>query len=446
MKIPFHKPLLDDDDIQAVVATLKNGWITTGPQAHAFEEDFCKYTGARHAVAVNSCTAAMHLALAGLRIGKGDAVITTPYTFVATAEAIQYVGARPVFVDIQESDLNITPETVDQYIEKWQKEAGAQERLAAILPVHIAGQPCDVLGFKQLANQHGLRVVEDAAHCLEGEIFSGEPNGSSDDVSVVDIDFNGHAKVGNGVCEESAEPAQNGSTAAHRQVGQHIGSISDATCFSFYATKNITTAEGGMVTTNNAELAERMRVLALHGMSRDAWKRYTAEGSWHYQIVTQGYKYNMPDLAAALGRSQLAKVNKMYSVRERHAQLLRDVLGEVDEIILPQVTGNVRHARHLFLIRLRLEMLKITRNDFILELQKLGIQPSVHFIPLHLQPYFQETYGYQPGDFPVSEKVYNSVISLPFYPAMSEDELSYLARCVRHVAMENTKQKAAVPC
>lgn len=519
MNIPFHKPFLDDDDIQAVVETLKSGWITTGPAVRRFEAAFAEYTGAKHAIAVNSCTAAMHLALAGLGVGPGDAVITSPYTFVATAEAIQYLGARPVFVDVREEDFNIDPEKVLEVLRAWEvgreragggewsvgrgasskgttrKGAGRsfatpdsqflipnspnsdtrslipdaqQGRLRAILPVHIAGHPCNMAALMAIAREYGLKVVEDAAHCLEGAVFepgsqgAGElgSRGAEEQGSTGERERRHHglqqrgsggerehelasatleAPPLGGALRDAWAPRDEGTpspvhTAAPAR--KKIGTIGDATCFSFYATKNITTGEGGMVTTEDDELAERIRILSLHGMSRDAWKRYTAEGTWVYEIVAQGYKYNMPDILAALGLAQLRKAEKMYALRKRYAMMLLRELEDLEEIILPHEPPNVLHAWHLFIIRLRLEKLKITRNEFIHRLRQRGVHTSVHFIPLHLHPYYQRTYGTRRGDFPVAEKLYESAVSLPFYPAMTEEEVGYVAECVREAVVD----------
>jgi dTDP-4-amino-4,6-dideoxygalactose transaminase len=397
MNIPFHKPMIEDDDVAAVVETLKSGWITTGPGVKAFEKSFSEYTGAKHAIAVSSCTAAMHLALAALDIGPGDAVITTPYTFVATAEAIQYVGATPVFVDIRERDLNIDPDQIAKLIREWKTSPYFPFRLRALMPVHMAGHPCDMSAIMQVARDNNLAVVEDAAHCLEGAVKN-----------------------------------------YHDGSGK-IGAIGDATCFSFYATKNITTAEGGMVTTENDQLADRMRILSLHGMSRDAWKRYSNEGSWYYEILARGFKYNMPDLLAALGRTQLQKAGRMLEIRRRHAQILHQELSEVEEIILPVESDDSTHAWHLFIIRLQPERLKITRNQFIEKLTQAGVHTSVHFIPLHLQPFFRDRFKLRKGDFPVAEKVYDSAVSLPFYPSMADEDVRRVAGVVREVIMENAR-------
>lgn len=397
--IPFHQPDIDDDDIQAVVDTLRSGWLTTGPQVKRFEEAFCAYTGSPHAMAVNSCTAAMHLALAALGIGPGDAVITTPYTFVATTEAILYVGATPVLVDVREKDFNLDPQRIEQVLES---REGA--RVRAILPVHVAGHPCAMPEIMDLAERYGLLVVEDAAHALEAAIAT--PH----------------------------SPRHSPHSRLHTPADWwKIGTIGDATCFSFYATKNITTAEGGMVTVKDAALAEKIRSLALHGMSRDAWKRYAAEGNWYYEIEAQGFKYNMPDVLAALGISQLKRVERLYAQRRKYVEIYNEHLSELDALITPGEPADIRHAWHLYLLRLKSEKLTLSRNAFIEALRVRGIGTSVHFIPLHLHPYYRRTFGYRPGDFPVAERLYENAVSLPLYPGLSESDVYFVARTVRDV-------------
>ena len=393
MNVPFHKPQIDEDDIQAVVETLRSGWVTTGPAVKRFEETFAEYVGAQHAIAVNSCTAAMHLSLAALGVGPGDEVLTSPYTFVATAEAIQYLGARPVLVDVCEHDCNLDPVALEKTLAA---SANNGAHVKAVMPVHIAGHPCDMNAIRDLARKYDVAVVEDAAHCLEGQV---------------------------------------------RVAGawEKIGAVSEATCFSFYATKNITTGEGGMVTTNRDDLAQRIRTLCLHGMSRDAWKRYSAEGSWYYEIVARGYKYNMPDILAALGLSQMSKAEEMFERRREYAAFLLGELADVEEIILPEASPEVVHAWHLFMIRLRPERLTLTRSAFIEALKRAGVHASVHFIPLHLHPFFQERFGYAAGDFPVAERIYESVLSLPFYPAMTVEQLRYVARTVKETIRQHRR-------
>lgn len=415
-KIPFHQPYFDEEDIKAVVETLRSGWVTTGPAVKAFEKAFCEYVGALYSVAVNSCTAAMHLALAALGIGPGDAVLTTPYTFVATAEAIQYLGAKPVFVDISEEDFNLDPGLIEDVIRK------SGEKVRALLPVHVAGHPCDMKAIMEVAEWYGLRVVEDAAHALEAAIGAERK-----------------AQRAGGVETERRAWREVRAEEIRNPLRWKVGTIGDATCFSFYATKNITTGEGGTVTTNDAELAEKIRCLSLHGMSRDAWKRYSAEGSWYYEIIEQGYKYNMPDLLAALGLSQLRKVDKMFRIRRRYAEIYEQELGVLSGIITPKPGLDVRHAWHLYIIRLQTERLKITRTEFIQKLEAAGIGTSVHFIPLHLHPFYQKNFNYKYGDFPVAEKVYESAVSLPLYPKMTEEHVCYVASKVEELLKENYK-------
>ncbi len=428
MKIPFHRPYLDNDDIQAVVETLQSGWITTGPKVKSFESAFCDYVGAPYAVAVNSCTAAMHLALVGLGIGPGDVVVTSPYTFVATAEAIQYVGARPVFVDICEQDFNIDPDILERTIAK------LKGKVRAILPVHVAGHPCDMNSIMEIAERSELRVVEDAAHALESAIKAGTSRVALDK----NMDLKAQKVV---VVDRSADGKEwiekTVSLKKNEEQWEKIGTIGDATCFSFYATRNITTGEGGMVTTNDPELAERIRCLSLHGMSRDAWRRYSAEGSWYYEIVDHGFKYNMPDLLGALGLSQLQKADKMFKIRCKYAEIYEQELGELAGIITPKPGCDVLHAWHLYIIRLQTDCLKITRSEFVEQLKAAGIGTSVHFIPLHLHSYYQQYFNYKYGDFPVAERVYESAISLPLYPKMSEEQVYYVASKVKELIKEN---------
>jgi dTDP-4-amino-4,6-dideoxygalactose transaminase len=398
--IPFHRPLIGDDEIAAVTSCLRSGWLTSGPKVREFEEKFAQYIGAPQAIAVNSCTAAMHLALAALGIGPGDEVITSPYTFVATCEAIQYLGAKPVFVDIDARTLNLDPQLLSRAL---------SERTRMILPVHIAGHPADLPEVMAFAKKHGLKVVEDAAHALESGI---QCSAISDQYS------DGHRHLTSG----------------------KIGTIGDATCFSFYATKNVTTGEGGMVTCQDPELAAHVRQLSLHGLSHDAWKRYTAMGTWYYEVVAQGYKYNLTDIAAALGLAQLAKVDAMWQRRAEIAGRYNAAFGDMPELEIPAVKPGNRHAWHLYILRLNPEKLSITRNAFFDELRRRGICCSVHFIPLHLMPYYRQTYGCNRGDFPEAERQFERVISLPFYPALTDTEVERIIAAVKQVIAEHARQ------
>ena len=377
--IPFHKPLVDDEDIAGVVDTLRNGWMTTGPKTKEFEERFREYVGASHALAVNSCTAAMHLALAALDVQPGDEVITTPYTFVATAEVILYMGARPVFVDVQESDANIDPARVGEAI---------TPRTKGIMPVHVAGVPCRMDEIMHVAASHGLWVVEDAAHAIESQ-----------------------------------------------WKGVQTGCWGTAGAYSFYPTKNITTGEGGMLVSEDEELIARARRLALHGMSRDAWKRYEKTGSWYYEIVDRGYKYNLTDIAASLGLTQLRKIDAWLEIRKRYAGMLSEAFAGHPALTPPaDPPAEAVSAYHLYPLRLNLEALSIDRSAFIDRLRDEGIGTSVHFIPVHLHPYYVERYGYGRGMFPVAEGIYDRMVSLPLYPGLSEDQARRIAETVTRVA------------
>jgi dTDP-4-amino-4,6-dideoxygalactose transaminase len=369
-----------------------------------FEKAFAVYIGARHAVAVNSCTAAMHLALAALGVGPGSEVITSPYTFVATCEAIQYLGARPVFVDIDPATLNLNPDLLT---------GALTERTRAIVPVHLAGHPADMAKILAFAAAHHLKVMDDAAHALEATI----------------------AKANSASAEKSAIQNPNAK----------IGTLGDATCFSFYATKNLTTGEGGMVTCADDDLASHIRRLSLHGLSRDAWKRYTAAGSWYYEVLEQGYKYNLTDIAAALGLAQLKKVESMWQRRAEIAARYNAAFAEMPELEVPAVKSGIRHAWHLYILRLHLKLLTIQRNDFFEELRRHGISCSVHFIPLHLMPYYEQVYGHRRGDFPETERQFERVISLPLYPALTDTEVERIIATVRQVIAAHRRQFWASP-
>lgn len=385
MEIPFSLPLIGQEEIDEVADTLRSGWLTTGPKTKRFEAEFAKYVGCRHAVAVNSCTAALHLALDAAGVGQDDAVITTPMTFAATAEVIRYFGARPVFADIERDTMNISPGLIEDAL----KKMGPAERgrVKAVIPVHMAGHPCRMDDIIDIAGRHGLKVIEDAAHTL---------------------------------------PA--------KYKDRNIGTIGDITAFSFYATKCITTGEGGMVATDNDAYAEKMRMMSLHGISKDAWKRYAKEGSWYYEIVYPGYKYNMPDLMAAIGLRQLEKADALHGMRARQAALYSEGFSGMQEIETPHTDADVVHSWHLYIIKLRTEKLGLSRDRFIEGLRRKGVYASVHFIPLHMHPYYRKTYGFSPKDFPVAEETYHRVVSLPFYPRMTEEETMYVIKSVKEVA------------
>ncbi len=366
--LPFAPPDITEAEVKAVADVVRGGWITTGSEAKEFEKRFSEITRAKHAVAVNSCTAAMHLALEAIGINAGDEVIVPTLTFAASAEVVRYLDAKPVLVDVLPGDHTMDPAAVERAI---------TPRTKAIMPVHFAGQACDMEPIMDLARRHGLRVIEDAAHAF---------------------------------------PAY--------YKGKIVGSIGDITCFSFYATKTITTGEGGMAVTDNDEWAERMRIMSLHGISKDAWKRYTAEGNWYYEIVAPGFKYNMTDIAAALGLVQLSRAEEMLEKRRAVARAYTEAFKDNPAIELLDVRNFDEHAWHLFVIKLRDGVLSIDRNRFIEELKALGIGTSVHFIPLHIHPYYRDTYGYSPGDFPVALDCFKRSISLPIYSKMVEADVT----------------------
>jgi perosamine synthetase len=365
--IPFHKPAIGEDEVRSVVETLKSGWLTTGSRVKSFEEDFARYVGSKHAIAVNSGTAALHLALDAVGIKEGDEVIVPTMTFTATAEVVLYFKARPVLVDCEPDTLNLDPAKI---------EAAITPKTKAIIPVHMAGQPCNMEEILKIARKYNLRVIEDAAHALP---------------------------------------------AGYR--GRTVGTIGDITCFSFYATKAITTGEGGMATTDNSTWAERMRIMSLHGISHDAWKRYTKEGSWYYEVLYPGFKYNLTDLAAAIGTEQLKKCSEFWQARRRIAIIYAKAFAEVDGVQVPACRDDVQHAWHLYVIQLDLERLSINRNQFIEALREKEIGTSVHFIPLHLHPYYREKFGYKPADFPNATAVFERIVSLPIYPRMTGSDV-----------------------
>jgi dTDP-4-amino-4,6-dideoxygalactose transaminase len=375
--LPFALPDIDSTEIEQVKEALTSGWITTGPKTARFESEFGKAVGARYAIAVNSCTAALHLALEAIGLQPGDEVVTTPYTFAATSEVIRYFGARPVFVDVDPLTFNMDVKLI---------EAAITPKAKVILPVHIAGLPAEIPAIREIASKHNLRVIEDAAHAF---------------------------------------PA--------RYRGTMIGATSDFTCFSFYATKTITTGEGGMICTNSDEWASRCRIMSLHGISKDAWKRYSAEGSWYYEIVAPGYKYNMTDIAAALGLAQLKKAGSMRDRRREIARKYTQAFAQLPEVQIPADPPECEHAWHLYMLRLNLEMLRIERGRFIEDLKNRNIGCSVHFIPLHIHPYYRETYGYNPEDFPVAYREYMREVSLPIYSKMSDEDVSDVINAVRDI-------------
>jgi dTDP-4-amino-4,6-dideoxygalactose transaminase len=378
VSIPFHQASLGEEEIQALADVIRSGWITMGARTIEFERQFAAYVGARHAVDVCSGTAALHLALEAVRLQPGDEVLLPTTTFTATGEVVNYLGARPVLVDIDPVTLNI--DVLDA-------ERKLTPRTRALIPVHMAGQPCDMDELRSFARQHKLHVIEDAAHALPSDYR-----------------------------------------------GSRVGSLSELTAFSFYATKTLTTGEGGMITTDNDDLAARMRLMRLHGIAGDAWERYGKNGSWYYEVLEAGFKYNPTDMQAALGLVQLAKCDALTAARRRIAEQYTSEFRGVAALEPPVLKSDRTSSWHLYILRLRLEQLQIDRNAFINDLKERGIGTSVHFIPLHLHSYYQKNYGYRTGDFPVAEGQFERYISLPIYPRMSEENVQQVIEAVTEIA------------
>ncbi len=375
--VPFFRPDIGEEEIAAVVETLRSGWLTVGPRTQAFEEAFAQAIGARCAVAVNSCTAALHLALDALDMKPGDEVITSTFTFTATGATIVHAGGRPVLADCDPDTLNLNPQDVARKV---------TPRTRALVPVHFAGHPARMDELLDIARRHRLTVIEDAAHAL---------------------------------------PA--------RYRGRQVGTIGDVTAFSFYATKNLTTGEGGMLTMADAELAERLRPRRLHGMSRDAWRRYTAEGAWRYDVSYPGFKYNMTDIGAAMGLVQLRRLPALHRRRQQIVALYNELLTDLEELELPTVRREVEHAWHLYVLRVRPERLTIDRDALIERLKAENIGTSVQFIPLHLHSYYRTAFGYRPEQFPVASAAADTIFSLPLYTQMGDDDVRYVAMTLRRI-------------
>lgn len=378
--LPFALPEIGEEEIAEVVDSLRSGWVTTGPKAKRFEEQFSAFLGDKtlESIAVNSATSGLHLALEAVGVGPGDEVIVPTYTFTATAEIVRYLGATPIMVDVEESTFNMSSIAF---------EAAISEKTKVVIPVHFAGLACDMDAIISIARKHDIRVIEDAAHALP-TVYNGKLIGTLD---------------------------------------------SDVTVFSFYANKTMTTGEGGMVVTRNQDIAKRCKIMRLHGISRDAFDRYTStKPSWSYEIVAPGYKYNMPDIAAAIGLHQLVKLPDFQIKRQRMAKYYNQQFKDLS-VILPALPNELSsHAWHLYPIKLK-DDAGISRDDFILKMIELGIGCSVHFIPLHLHPYWRDTYNLTPEQFPVAQKVFESEVSLPLYTKMTDDDLVRVVSAVKLV-------------
>lgn len=379
----FGNPRIEEDEISEVIDSLKSGWLSTGPKVSRFEDDFKKYIGCTHAIALNSCTAGLHLALIVTGIKNGDEVITSPMTFAATANTIIHAGGTPVFADIDKRTMNIDPVEIKKKITR---------KTRAIVPVHFAGRPCDMDAILKIADTHGLYVIEDAAHATES-----------------------------------------------RYKWKKVGTIGDLTCFSFYVTKNIVTGEGGMVTTTNEEWADRLKILALHGMTKDAWRRYSDKGFKHYEIVSPGYKYNMMDIQAAIGIHQLKKVSIYLKRREEIWHKYNEAFSELPVIVPIPPEEDTVHARHLYTLLLDLDKLQQGRDTLQHALYNENIGTGIHFISLHLHKYYAKTYGYRCGDFPNAEFISERTISLPLSAKLSDQDVEDVITAVKRVVKRYSK-------
>lgn len=380
--LPYSQPFWGNEELESVTEAIKSNWWSRGPKTAEFEKKFADYVGAKYTVAVNSCTAALHAALAVNGIGPGDEVITTPMTFCSTVNVIVHCGAKPVFVDVCEDTGCIDPEKIANAV---------TNKTKAIIPVHYAGQPCDMDRIEAIAKEHDLFVLEDAAHGL-------------------------YTKCGD------------------RMVGSK-----NTVAFSFYATKNISTGEGGMLATDNEEIAAKARVFTLHGMSRNAWNRYSKGGSWRYDVDMPGFKYNMTDIQASLGICQLDRLEFMQNRRKKYFDIYNEKLAGVRGVRIPAKTVAGRSSLHLYIIRIEKDELDIGRDEFIEELNAMNIGTSVHFIPVHLQPFYRNNYGTKEGNFPVAESIFEKIISLPLYPSMSEEDVEYVADAVREISAKHAR-------
>ena len=363
----FGSPLIEEPEIQEVVDTLRSGWLGTGPKVAKFEDIFKDYTGAIFALALNSCTAGLHLAMVVSGIRKGDEVITTPLTFASTANSIIHTGATPVFVDVEKETMNIDPVKIEEAI---------TARTRAIIPVHFAGRPCNMDAIMDLAQRHDLIVIEDAAHCIEGWY-----------------------------------------------KGKKIGNIGDMTCFSFYVTKNIVTGEGGMITTNKEVWADKIKMYGLHGLSKDAWKRYSDEGFVHYHVIFPGFKYNMMDIQASLGIHQMKRIDKYLNRRREIWEMYNNAFSSLPVICPAEPEENTVHARHLYTLLIDIDKIKKTRDDVQQELHELNIGTGIHFISLHLHDYYRKTYRYKPDDFPNAKWISERTISLPLSAKLTDEDV-----------------------
>jgi dTDP-4-amino-4,6-dideoxygalactose transaminase len=375
--LPLTRPWIGPEEKQEVMDTLDGVWLSRGPKVSQFEREFEQYTRANHAIAVCSCTAALHVSLVAAGVKEGDEVITSPITFPATTNAILYERATPVLVDVDRRTFNIDPDLIEKRI---------TSRTKAIIPVHMAGQPCDMDRILEVARRHSVLVIEDAAHAVG---------------------------------------------AKYRE--QHVGTVGDVGCFSFYASKNLVTGDGGMIIAADKNFAEFARVISLHGMSTSAWKRYSKEGSTSWELVYPGFKYNMTDIEASLGIHQLRKIEIITDLRQKWSSLYDQLLGDIPEIVLPYRAPHRRHACHLYIITLNLDRLNVTRDEFMERLKAENIGCGIHFVSVHLQPYYQKRFGFKREDYPNAAWLSDRILSLPLFPQMTEEDVQDVARALRKV-------------
>lgn len=406
IKAPFFRPELNEDEIEEVIKTLRSGWLTTGPKTKLFEDNFAKAVRSNYAVAVNSCTAALHLAVEAVGLRAGQAVLVPTMTFAATAEILLYKNALPILVDCDPETgnmdlLDARRKINDARAGKLPFAVGKNLEIVGIIPVHVGGFMMNVDELKSFAEEFGLWIVEDAAHAFPAAWR-----------------------------RDSVSPWQ--------YCGDDTAKI---TCYSFYANKTITTGEGGMAVTNNEFLAEKIRLMSLHGLSRDAWKRYSENGNWDYRIVAPGYKYNLTDIAAAIGIHQLARAEEMRRQREQIALFYLKSMAELEELELPPVDENRLHSWHLFPVRLVQKVLSIKRNDFIEELKKRNVGCSVHWRPLHLHPFYSSQYGWQAKHLPNATQLWSRIVSLPIFSAMTIGEMEHVTNVVKDICLNYSKRK-----
>ncbi len=409
VNVPFLRPELNEDEINEVINTLRSGWLTTGPKTKIFETNFAEAVNSSYSIAVNSCTAALHLAVEALGLKAGQAVLVPTMTFAATAEILLYKNAIPILVDCDAETGNMDLADARRKIEDTRAgrlpfNLDREVEIVGIIPVHVGGFMINIDALKNFAEEFGLWIVEDAAHAFPS------------------------------AWRKNAE-----------SPWQYCGdNTADVTCYSFYANKTITTGEGGMAVTNDILLEEKIRLMSLHGLSRDAWKRYTENGNWDYRIVAPGYKYNLTDIASAIGIHQLARAESMRCQREKLAEMYIESLSEIDELELPPTDENRLHSWHLFPLRLQLQKLSINRNDFFDELKTRGIGCSVHWRPLHLHPFYRSEFNWRTRHLPNASRLWTRLVSLPIFPAMTSKEVNYVINIVKDVCHTYSKKKLSI--